>query len=355
MRSRDAAALIVAVLGLGSWGCATAPTAPDGWLSRPEDLPRDPRGGWIEVECTNTESVRHRLDGELLAIDDDRLYVAVGGGMESVALDSVATARLTAYAAQTGSMGNAVVGGVLLTASNGVLLIFTAPMWVIGGSAAAATRSREPIVQFPQHAWNEVRPYARFPQGLPAGFVPGTAPRVPPAAPPVETKLRVAPALAPRTASEKAFWFDAAVGLGFHTDHTGVGGVVGVNAAYRALAVGARISWVHRDDTVLSPADVYDESVLRQGGYGSGETFDLALLVGLRGMYRGLHASVSGGPAGYAFEFNDILDFDGSWGAQAACFVFPWPAFGIGSVVTYNWNDFRDFYVISFGIAVGAP
>jgi hypothetical protein len=48
-------------------------------------------------------------------------------------------------------------------------------MWMIFGSVAAHNQFHEPVVKVKQHAWSELRPYARFPQGLPPGFVP-TAP-----------------------------------------------------------------------------------------------------------------------------------------------------------------------------------
>jgi hypothetical protein len=36
-------------------------------------------------------------------------------------------------------------------------------------------------------------------------------------------------------------------------------------------------------------------------------------------------------------------------------YVFPNEYLGVGTTVGYNWNDIRNFFVISFGLAIGIP
>jgi hypothetical protein len=60
--------------------------------------------------------------------------------------------------------------GTLSTISNGGFLIFTAPMWLIGGSLAVGGESRAPERKSPPLTWVELAPFARFPQGIPDGI-----------------------------------------------------------------------------------------------------------------------------------------------------------------------------------------
>ncbi len=350
MRSRSAAAWILLFV-LGTWGCASAPSAPGGWLALPEELPKDTRGGWIEVTYVGADAARLNVDGELLAIEGGRLYVAAAAGMTSVALDSVAEVRMTVYDADPGVAVGAGVAGVLVTPLvNGWFFVFTAPMWMFGGAGAAAARSRDPVLD-EKNAWDEFRPYARFPQGLPPDF--GGVRAVPAVAVVPVPEPERPPPRAPRVAPVRAYWVDAAAGLSFvqGQSYTGVGWTLGLNAAYRWVLLGTRLSSARRDNTVpVPPSSGNPETFVS-----SVHVYDLALLAGLRGTFRGVHATVSGGPAAYAFKYEDLADFRGSWAAQAEFFVFATESLGVGFVGTYNWNDVQDFYVISFGIAVGSP
>jgi hypothetical protein len=67
-------------------------------------------------------------------------------------------------------MGGLVLLGTLSTISNGAFLLFTAPMWIIGGSIATGARSFEPIVDYPKRDWGHLAPFARYPQGMPRGI-----------------------------------------------------------------------------------------------------------------------------------------------------------------------------------------
>ena len=58
-------------------------------------------------------------------------------------------------------------GGALSTASHGVGLIISFPVWILIGSISTATQSYTPIQKFPVKSWDELIKYARFPQGLP--------------------------------------------------------------------------------------------------------------------------------------------------------------------------------------------
>ncbi len=136
--------------------------APLGWLSGSETVPLDPYGAWIEVETDSG-----RIDGEFIAVSSDSVFVA-DTVLHVVGRTAISSARVFLYNSNDVSAG--LILGPLLTISNGVLLIFTAPMWLIGGSIAAVSRSHDPLFDYPKDSFEQMSRYARFPRGLPEGI-----------------------------------------------------------------------------------------------------------------------------------------------------------------------------------------
>jgi hypothetical protein len=58
--------------------------------------------------------------------------------------------------------------GTVSTISNGWFLVFTAPMWMIGGGITSSKLSYNAIVDYPRMELNRFAPFARYPQGLPS-------------------------------------------------------------------------------------------------------------------------------------------------------------------------------------------
>ena len=141
--------------------CATV-NAPSHWLSDPDRVASDVRGGWIDIK-----SLQGRITGELIAATKDTVFVA-DSALHAVVSGDIASARLVTYDAS--SMGGYVFLGTLSTISNGLFLIVTAPMWIIGGSIAATSRSFDPVIDYPSKPLTDFAPFARFPQGLPLGL-----------------------------------------------------------------------------------------------------------------------------------------------------------------------------------------
>lgn len=140
-------------------GCATT-QEPRGWLPDDTKVPTDPYGAWMEAN-TNAGPVM----GELIAVSLDTVFIA-NTSLHGINKAEIQSARLSLYNA--GDLWAAPLLGPLLTISNGWFLVFTAPMWIIGGSIAASSRSYEPIIDYPAKPLHEFVRYARFPQGLPA-------------------------------------------------------------------------------------------------------------------------------------------------------------------------------------------
>lgn len=139
--------------------CATT-HAPSRWLPDPEEVSSNTQGGWVEIKSRQAQ-----IWGELIAVAQDTVFVA-DTSLRAIASTHIVSARLVTYHAE-GLMGLGVFLGTLSTISNGAFLIFTAPMWLIGGSIAAGSRSYDPIIDYPDKPLKDFVPFARYPQGLP--------------------------------------------------------------------------------------------------------------------------------------------------------------------------------------------
>jgi len=148
-------------------GCA-GNSAPEGWLPKPVEAQAGAYGGWIELRYN--QATEQRADGELIAVSAESVWVLSGNQGLVIPTAGVKRGKLTAYAAQKGAVTTWAVLGTLSTISNGWFLIFTAPMWIIGGPLAVGSESRAPERKSPPLAWGELAAFARFPQGMPEGI-----------------------------------------------------------------------------------------------------------------------------------------------------------------------------------------
>lgn len=151
-----------ALLGLLFVGTACfRTTAPRGWLSTPDVAQREAYGGWIRVETAHGPLA----EGELIAVTPETLYVLTIDSLTSVPAPVVTLATLTAYDSRPRVLETWTLLGSLSSISHGTLLILTLPTWVTAGSLSTASASKSPRVQSVDPA--VLRPFARFPQGIP--------------------------------------------------------------------------------------------------------------------------------------------------------------------------------------------
>ncbi|HVO76749.1 MAG TPA: hypothetical protein VMT60_02070 [Candidatus Bathyarchaeia archaeon] len=156
-------ARILALVCVAFCGCALAP-APVQWIGTPYSESTAPHGAWVQMNLGSPAD--SRLRGELIAVSKDSLYVA-DATFHAVARGNVVSGRIVMYSPSLGWMVGSTFLGTLSTGMNGWMLVFTAPMWIVGGSVATCVRSFEPIMEYPACGWSALAPYARFPQGLP--------------------------------------------------------------------------------------------------------------------------------------------------------------------------------------------
>jgi len=171
------------------YSCATT-KAPKGWLPNPADKQTDIFGGWLVMEYSTNPNVEEHLVGELIAINQDSIFIA-DDKFYALALSDIKSAQLEIYNSNSTGMGGLVFLGILSTASNGLFSVFTAPLWLIGGIASTTIRSYEPMIKSPKQEmdstsenplfqqdspleintqefkWDRISQFARFPQGLP--------------------------------------------------------------------------------------------------------------------------------------------------------------------------------------------
>jgi hypothetical protein len=155
----------VVMLALAATGCAPGTGAPRGWLPEAEQSLHDTYGGWLRLKSDGDP--QQTLQGEFLAVDADSVYLLTAAGFAAVPVKAVESATVAGYDPQVGSVRSWVAGGSLAALSHGIAAIFSVPLWLGVGTAAAHAQARVAIVPLRHHDWDGLRRYARFPQGPP--------------------------------------------------------------------------------------------------------------------------------------------------------------------------------------------
>jgi hypothetical protein len=158
MRIRNAVlALAVAV--------ASCAINPDPRASTYESAIRTAYGGWIEVTPANDAVVQ----GELLAVQPDEVIVYDDAGrIRRIPREEIASARLWKYRREGGYVAWGFLGS-LSTLSHGLWLLATLPAWVVVSTTATLADVAAQRIDTSDDDWNEIIPWARFPQGIPPG------------------------------------------------------------------------------------------------------------------------------------------------------------------------------------------
>jgi hypothetical protein len=166
MRARDRLPLAaLLLLGLAATGCAHN-TAPPGWLPDYEAAQKCALGGWVTVEAGQKKS-RWIVEGELIAVERDSLFVLSQGTLVGVDRGAARSIQLTGYAIDVSGMRGWTALGVLGSLSHGYIAGITIPLWILVGSVATGAASHTPELSYPGGKWERLALYARFPQGLP--------------------------------------------------------------------------------------------------------------------------------------------------------------------------------------------
>ncbi|MBM4184429.1 MAG: hypothetical protein FJ207_09400 [Gemmatimonadetes bacterium] len=157
---------VLAVLASGA--CSAGTTAPRRFLPSPQEAQTEAYGAWVDFTYAVGDSVG-RFQGEFIAVSADSLWAVSGTRGLVVPHAALRSGRLAYFNSSPGSVGGLAFLGTLSTISNGAYLIFTAPMWMIGGAAAAGSQARLARRDMTPLSGPQLSTYARFPQGLPEG------------------------------------------------------------------------------------------------------------------------------------------------------------------------------------------
>ncbi|MDH3208297.1 MAG: hypothetical protein OEO79_16975 [Gemmatimonadota bacterium] len=163
--------LLALLTSCATTACATT-TAPRGFLPDVAEAQTSAYGSWIDV-LYEDQAGNVRVRGELIAMTPDSMWVLGGDEGWAIATSAIRGGQLAAYDSGGRDAGVLTALGTVSTISNGAFLIFTAPMWLIVGSSAAAAQSRVPLSDLTESGWSEISSFARFPQGMPPGMLLG--------------------------------------------------------------------------------------------------------------------------------------------------------------------------------------
>jgi hypothetical protein len=167
-RSVLAVALSVAVAG-----CATV---------RPELAV-----GGRTVELRPTEPKGPAVSGELLAVGPERMLVLTPEGVRDIPAQAVQEVRVRRHGLDAakawmwvaiGAIGTGTALSAACSSAHGgncgAVLGVTAAAWALVGGPAAASLSRSSRLSVKGPDFTALKPYARFPQGLPEGVAPAS-------------------------------------------------------------------------------------------------------------------------------------------------------------------------------------
>jgi hypothetical protein len=158
---------VVAVTALAAIVAACAgSSAPYGWSPPAREAQREAFGAWIEITFAKSAE-RVNIEGEFIAVDGDKIVVLTEETIISAPIVQIEQAKLMTYGSRNSLLAVWTLVGTLSTLSHGIGLIFSAPAWIIVGTVATSSESYAPRATYPHKSWEELRKFARFPQGLP--------------------------------------------------------------------------------------------------------------------------------------------------------------------------------------------
>jgi len=126
---------------------------------------------------------KEKVQGELLAVADGRLWLRADSGVREIPLAAVREVRVKRHgfgarqALTWAAVGGLATGGALAAAcatvegnsSCAAVGLVVAGTWMAVGALSARSIESSSLVRLPAPASADLRPYARFPQGPPDG------------------------------------------------------------------------------------------------------------------------------------------------------------------------------------------
>jgi hypothetical protein len=149
--------------------CATRSPAPPSWQVPAREVDRSQHGAWANVTLRGGGG----LSGELLAVDDQALYVGLSPRLTRVPHQCVTLLRLAAFESPAMEVSALGALGTLSTLSHGFFLLFTAPIWAVSAGLSTYGQSRTGHLKFGlgEEPVSTASAWSRFPAGMPTGYI----------------------------------------------------------------------------------------------------------------------------------------------------------------------------------------
>lgn len=144
--------------------------APQGSVPSRKDLHRDAFGGYITLAMSDMDTTWF-VSGELIAVGTDSIVVNPAGFATLFPISAIDSARIIFF--NTNADEFSAWSGLLIlgTLSNGGYALITLPLATVTGIVTSTQEAKRiNYLDYPEKNWNEIRKYARFPQGLPPGI-----------------------------------------------------------------------------------------------------------------------------------------------------------------------------------------
>jgi hypothetical protein len=133
------------------------------------------------------------ISGELLAVADERVWIRTKAGVRDVPLSSIQKARVRRHGLDARAAAKWVAAGAVVTSlalasacarvdgNDGCerLGVVVGGTWLVIGGFSAASLAKSSRLDVTPPVSEPLRPFARFPQGLPAGVEPSELARLP--------------------------------------------------------------------------------------------------------------------------------------------------------------------------------
>lgn len=138
--------------------------------------------GRLAIVTPSGENPRPVMKGELIAVSPDSLWILADSGLASLPLAAADHVQIQRHNFGVGKglvwtlIGGVATGGALTAACSSIegncggIFIAVAAMWGIVGGLSSASLEASSKTTFAGPPWEGLRPYARFPQGLPDGL-----------------------------------------------------------------------------------------------------------------------------------------------------------------------------------------
>jgi hypothetical protein len=142
---------------------------------------RESPGEGYQVQLRLNAASARAVNGELIAVRADSLWIRQDDGVRSMALGDLDRAQVRHHGFTFGkamliaAIGGLVTGGAMTAAcssvSDGCGSVFVGMMgsWLVVGAVAGAASSGSAYRSLEPLSYEALQPYARYPQGLPPG------------------------------------------------------------------------------------------------------------------------------------------------------------------------------------------